>query len=98
MIQATRVPLLKKSLSRSSISARVLLGERISTARSGAPGKKLRIERLKPSAVRRARLTKEMSGARQFRFFIQKPVLESRTAPSLWVALKLTSAAESREQ
>jgi len=34
------VPLAKKSFRRSFISARVLLEERISIAKSGAPGKK----------------------------------------------------------
>src|SRR5262245_37896554 len=82
MIQARRVPLSKKSFKRSSISARVLFGERISTAKSGAPGKNDRVDRLNPSATSRSRLIKETSGARQFLFFIQKPVLESRTAPN----------------
>jgi hypothetical protein len=98
MIHANRVPLLKKSFNRSSISLRVLLSERISTAKSGAPGKKRRVERLNPSAFKRARLTKEISGARTFKLFMRKPVLESQTAPRRLASAKARRAEESRVQ
>src|SRR6266576_1771549 len=98
MIQASRVPLAKKSLRRSSISARVLPGERISTAKSGAPGKNRFSFGLKPSAVNRLLGTKETSGARQLRLNIQKPVLESKTAPKRCSNTKLPIAIRSREQ
>ena len=92
MIQAMRVLLSKKSLSGRSISLRVELSERTSTAKSGAPRKKPRVERRKPSALRGSRLTNEMSGARQLRFFIQKPVLESKILPKRLASAKALNA------
>src|SRR5260370_33650662 len=88
----------KKPGSRWTISAGVLLGEKISTARLGAPGKNRWVWRVKPADTNRALVMNEMSGARQLRLCIQKPVLESSTAPRRWVSLKLTSAVNRREQ
>src|SRR5258707_9298020 len=96
MIQASLVPLAKKSCNRSVISAGVLEGARISTAKSGAPGKNCFAERLNP--FRRALEIKEISGARQLRLRIQKPVLESQTAPSLCALAKVRDAVRSSAQ
>src|SRR5947209_11270490 len=82
MIQQTWVPLAKKSFNRSSMSERRLPGDRISTARSGAPGRNLRVDGVNPRARRRAFGMKEISGARQLRFCIQQPKLEPETAPN----------------
>src|SRR5258708_6140298 len=98
MTHASCVPLAKKSLSRSLISVRLLFGERISTARSGAPGKNRFSFGLKPRAASRDLGTKETSGARQLRFNIQKPVLESSTAPKRCWETKLLIATSNRVQ
>ena len=53
---------------------------------------------LNPSADSLAMGTKETSGARQLRLNIQKPVLESSTAPSRWARLKDSMAKSRRVQ